>query len=38
MMETGGIDVFTTARPNSFEIGTRKETWGQCYYFALVFM
>jgi hypothetical protein len=38
MMETCGIAVFKTARPNGFEIDTRKETWSQCDYFALVFI
>jgi len=36
MMEACGIDVFKTARRNGFDIDTRKETYGQWHFFAMV--
>ncbi|HEW79256.1 MAG TPA: hypothetical protein ENH34_04735 [Phycisphaerales bacterium] len=36
LMEACGIDVFKTVRANGFEIDTRKETYGNWNYFALV--
>jgi len=35
-MEAVGIDVFKTARTNGFQIDTRKETYGDWNYFALL--
>ncbi len=35
-MEACGIDVFRTARVNGFEIDTRKETYGDWNFFALL--
>jgi ribosomal protein L13E len=37
-MEACGIDVFKTARVNGFEIDTRRETYSQWNYFALVLL
>jgi len=37
-MEACGIDVFKTARDNGYQIDTKKETYGQWNYFALVLL
>jgi len=38
LMEACGIDVFKTARDNGYQVDTKKETYGQWNYFALVLL